>query len=142
MSNVHGKEIPLQYVTVKVPGQKPRGSRTVQSQQSTIHPHASESNFGSINSTSVSTSSSTSNIMSGGVTGGSKGEKVLLTSYEMLSGDNIMENNNDIEKVNVNNAHVSIKICKYEKFYTGNIVVCVCMLTSKYSTSLAGKNNP
>ena len=29
MSNVHGKEIPLQYVTVKVPGQKPRGSRTV-----------------------------------------------------------------------------------------------------------------
>lgn len=31
MNNVHGKEIPLQYVTVKVPGQKPRGSRTVNS---------------------------------------------------------------------------------------------------------------
>lgn len=29
MNNVHGKEIPLQYVTVKVPGQKPRGSRTI-----------------------------------------------------------------------------------------------------------------
>jgi len=28
MDNVHGKHIPLQYVTVKVPGQKPRGSRT------------------------------------------------------------------------------------------------------------------
>ena len=107
MSNVHGKDIPLQYVTVKVPGQKPRGSRTVQSQQTTLQPHASESNFGSVNSTSVSTSSSTSNIMSGGVTGGSKGEKVLLTSYEMLSGDNIAENNNDIEKMNVNNAQVS-----------------------------------
>lgn len=29
MEDVHGKEIPLQYVTVKVPGQKPRGSKTV-----------------------------------------------------------------------------------------------------------------
>lgn len=27
MGDVHGKQIPLQYVTVKVPGQKPRGSR-------------------------------------------------------------------------------------------------------------------
>ena len=102
MSNVHGKEIPMQYVTVKVPGQKPRGSRTVQPQQS-LNPHASESNFGSANT--VSTSSSSSNIMGGG-TGSSKGEKVLLTSYEMLSGDNVMDNNNDVEKINVNNAQV------------------------------------
>ncbi|CAB0010562.1 unnamed protein product [Nesidiocoris tenuis] len=29
MEDVHGKEIPLQYVTVKVPGQKPRGSKTI-----------------------------------------------------------------------------------------------------------------
>ena len=106
MSNVHGKDIPLQYVTVKVPGQKPRGSRTVQTQHSSVQSQASESNFGSTNSTSVSTSSSTSNIMSGGVTSGTKGEKVLLTSYEMLSGDNVVENNNDIEKINVNNAQV------------------------------------
>lgn len=28
MDDVHGKQIPLQFVTVKVPGQKPRGSRT------------------------------------------------------------------------------------------------------------------
>ncbi|XP_076314914.1 centaurin gamma 1A [Tachypleus tridentatus] len=28
MDNVHGKEIPLMHVTVKIPGQKPRGSRT------------------------------------------------------------------------------------------------------------------
>ena len=45
--------------------------------------------------------------MGGAVTGGSKGEKVLLTSYEMLSGDNVVENNNDIEKINVNNAQVN-----------------------------------
>ena len=29
MEEVHGKEISLQYVTVKIPGQKPRGSKTV-----------------------------------------------------------------------------------------------------------------
>ena len=108
MSNVHGKDIPLQYVTVKVPGQKPRGSRTVQTQQSNAQSHTSESNFGPANSTSVSTSSSTSNIMSGGVS--TKGEKVLLTSYEMISGDNVVENNNDVEKINVNNAQVIIQI--------------------------------
>ena len=108
MNNVHGKEIPLQYVTVKVPGQKPRGSRTVQSQQS-LNPHASESNFGSANT--VSTSSSSSNIMGGVGTASSKGEKVLLTSYEMLSGDNVMDNNNDVEKINVNNAQVISRHC-------------------------------
>ena len=32
MDDSHGKEISLQYVTVKVPGQKPRGSRGTQSQ--------------------------------------------------------------------------------------------------------------
>lgn len=31
MEDVHGKEISLQYVTVKIPGQKPRGSKTVNS---------------------------------------------------------------------------------------------------------------
>ena len=36
MSNVHGKEIPLQCVTVKVPGQKPRGSRTVVTTNSSL----------------------------------------------------------------------------------------------------------
>lgn len=29
MNDVHGKEIPLQCITVKVPGQKPRGSKTI-----------------------------------------------------------------------------------------------------------------
>lgn len=31
MEDVHGKEISLQYVTVKIPGHKPRGSKTVNS---------------------------------------------------------------------------------------------------------------
>ena len=123
MSNVHGKDIPLQYVTVKVPGQKPRGSRTVQTQQSTTQPHTSEANFGTANSASVSTSSSTSNIMSGGVTSGTKGEKVLLTSYEMLSGDNVVENNNDIEKINVNNAQVSLIHNIFSKTFVLNIII-------------------
>lgn len=29
MEDIHGKEISLQYVTVKVPGQKPRGSKSI-----------------------------------------------------------------------------------------------------------------
>lgn len=29
MDDVHSKEISLQYVTVKVPGQKPRGSKSI-----------------------------------------------------------------------------------------------------------------
>lgn len=35
MDDSHGKEISLQYVTVKVPGQKPRGSRGTQLPQQT-----------------------------------------------------------------------------------------------------------
>jgi hypothetical protein len=29
MDDVHGKEVPLHCVTVKLPGQRPRGSKTV-----------------------------------------------------------------------------------------------------------------
>lgn len=29
MEDIHSKEISLQYVTVKVPGQKPRGSKSI-----------------------------------------------------------------------------------------------------------------
>lgn len=35
MDDVHGKEISLQYVTVKVPGQKPRGSKTINTSNNT-----------------------------------------------------------------------------------------------------------
>merc|ERR1719266_647045 len=50
MSNVHGKEIPLQYVTVKVPGQKPRGSRTIPQ----TNPQVSGSNPGSVGNNAAS----------------------------------------------------------------------------------------
>jgi Arf-GAP/GTPase/ANK repeat/PH domain-containing protein 1/3 len=69
MENTHGKEISLQYVTVKVPGQKPRGSRTV------------PSNNNDPTGSAMAPSQSTSQIR-GGVE--KKGEKVLLTSYEMI----------------------------------------------------------
>jgi len=61
MENIHGKEIPLQYVTVKVPGQAPRGSavRTVPTMGN--------------------------GVSNGHVTNGvSNGEKVTLTGYEVL----------------------------------------------------------
>ena len=70
MENTHGKEISLQYVTVKVPGQKPRGSRTV--------PNSASANNTSESSVSASQNQSGFNGKSGG------GEKVLLTGYEMI----------------------------------------------------------
>jgi len=61
MENIHGKEIPLQYVTVKVPGQAPRGSavRTVPTMGNGV-------SNGHLNN------------------GVSNGEKVTLTGYEVL----------------------------------------------------------
>ena len=41
MENLNGKEIFLQYVTVKIPGQKPRGSQTI----TTIHPSVNYQNI-------------------------------------------------------------------------------------------------
>lgn len=67
MENVHGKEIPLQYVTVKVPGQKPRGSRSIQNSVSS----------NATNSVDVITSGSLAKT-------DKKGEKVLLTGYELI----------------------------------------------------------
>eukprot|EP00096_Caligus_rogercresseyi_P013247 TRINITY_DN5922_c0_g1_i2.p1 TRINITY_DN5922_c0_g1~~TRINITY_DN5922_c0_g1_i2.p1 ORF type:complete len:755 (-),score=196.96 TRINITY_DN5922_c0_g1_i2:439-2703(-) len=69
MDNVHGKEIPLQYVTVKVPGQKPRGSRTIPQ----TNPNCENSNMKLLGLPSGASSSSSS-----------KHEKVMLTGYEML----------------------------------------------------------
>ena len=81
MENSHGKEISLQYVTVKVPGQKPRGSRTVP-------------NSASANNTSESSVSTSSQNQSGfnGKSGGG-GEKVLLTGYEMIKDPSGGEDN-------------------------------------------------
>ena len=94
MSNVHGKEIPLQYVTVKVPGQKPRGSRTVP--QTNPHNSGNGSSTGGVNSGNNAPGG-------GGESAGlnfrssdplKKGEKVTLTGYEMLK-DPTEDNNNE-----------------------------------------------
>ena len=79
MSNVHGKEIPLQCVTVKVPGQKPRGSRTVN------QPNAASNNAELIKSNGVNSAPS-------------KTEKVLLTGYEMIRDENTDNNNEDLKE--------------------------------------------
>merc|ERR1712241_604831 len=73
MSNVHGKEIPLQYVTVKVPGQKPRGSRTVPQ----TNPQISATGANSVANNSDQLSFRSSDPLK-------KGEKVTLTGYELL----------------------------------------------------------
>ena len=78
MENTHGKEISLQYVTVKVPGQKPRGSRTVP-------------NSASANNTSESSISTSQN--QSGFNGKAGGEKVLLTGYEMIRDPSGSEEN-------------------------------------------------
>ncbi len=71
MENVHGKEISLQYVTVKVPGQKPRGSRSVPGQQQQGGSVATANGGGLAAVDPLSA-------------GGGKGEKVLLTGYELI----------------------------------------------------------
>lgn len=76
MENVHGKEIPLGMITVKVPGQKPRGSRTVN--------QTGSSNSSGGNTTLIGGSDG---ISGGGNFGGKsdkKSEKVLLTGYELI----------------------------------------------------------
>ncbi|XP_040569341.1 centaurin-gamma-1A isoform X1 [Lepeophtheirus salmonis] len=70
MENIHGKEISLQYVTVKVPGQKPRGSRTIPQ----TNPNLENNNLKLTGLPSGVGSTSSS----------SKYEKVMLTGYEML----------------------------------------------------------
>lgn len=75
MEDVHGKEIPLQYVTVKVPGQKPRGSRTI-----------SQANGGH-DALSVITNFHHKEKRSS--------DKVLLTAYEILKEPGRIPNNDD-----------------------------------------------
>ncbi|XP_065217924.1 centaurin-gamma-1A isoform X1 [Planococcus citri] len=69
MEEVHGKEISLQYVTVKIPGQKPRGSKTV--------------NTSSINDSFVNFSISNSQYKEKRCS-----DKVFLTAYEVLKEPN------------------------------------------------------
>lgn len=74
MENIHGKEISLQYVTVKVPGQKPRGSRSVPAA------NGNASQGGDSNLTNMTK-------------GDKKGEKVMLTGFELLRETSAGEEN-------------------------------------------------
>ena len=93
MSNVHGKEIPLQYVTVKVPGQKPRGSRTVPQ----TNPQVSSQQSSGPNQNGTELTFRSSDPLK-------KGEKVTLTGYEMLK-DPTEDNNNLNNQAAENNEH-------------------------------------
>lgn len=104
MEDVHGKEISLQYVTVKVPGQKPRGSKTITQPPPT----------NGINET-LSSLSITSNCYQ------SKekrmADKVLLTAFELLKepGKVIQPLNNDEAMIISNNSLYNGSVdCKAE----------------------------
>lgn len=82
MEDVHGKEISLQYVTVKVPGQKPRGSKTIMSLSSSStsgnhHNHHSSSNGISEHMSNISISNFQSKDKR-------TADKVMLTAFELL----------------------------------------------------------
>ncbi|XP_046683093.1 centaurin-gamma-1A isoform X3 [Homalodisca vitripennis] len=92
MDDVHGKEISLQYVTVKVPGQKPRGSKTI-SQPTSNGIHDS---LGSLSITTNCYQSKEKRVA----------DKVLLTAFELLKepGRVIQPPNNDESMIISNNS--------------------------------------
>uniref|UniRef100_A0A1B6K9Y5 Centaurin-gamma-1A n=1 Tax=Graphocephala atropunctata TaxID=36148 RepID=A0A1B6K9Y5_9HEMI len=97
MDDVHGKEISLQYVTVKVPGQKPRGSKTI-SQPTTNGIHDS------LGSLSITTNLS---VFPGYQSKEKRvADKVLLTAFELLKepGRVIQHPNNDESMIISNNS--------------------------------------
>jgi len=75
MENVHGKDIPLQCVTVKVPGQGPRGMRTV--------PVMGNSGIQAGNNSTSTTSILSDNTVSASGISNSR-ERVTLTGFEVL----------------------------------------------------------
>lgn len=86
MDDVHGKEIPLQYVTVKVPGQKPRGSRSIIT-NSALTKNVSKNG---VNNNNINNNNTTSSITEGiGMLSllkdrKSSNDKVLLTAFDSL----------------------------------------------------------
>lgn len=87
MEDVHGKEISLQYVTVKVPGQKPRGSKTIMSlSSSNSHHHHHHHLHHHHHSSSNGLSEHLSNISISNFQSKDKrtADKVLLTAFELL----------------------------------------------------------
>lgn len=88
MDDVHGKEIPLQYVTVKVPGQKPRGSRSIITNSALTRNF--QNGFNNNNNNNVNNNNNGSNGLTEGIGGLSlvkdkkTNDKVLLTAFDSL----------------------------------------------------------
>jgi Arf-GAP/GTPase/ANK repeat/PH domain-containing protein 1/3 len=83
MDNVHGKEISLQYVTVKVPGQKPRGSKSIITNSALIGKNgANNINNNNNNTNSITEGLGVLSLLSKDKRASS--EKVTLTAYDSL----------------------------------------------------------
>lgn len=88
MDDVHGKEVSLQYVTVKVPGQKPRGSKSIITNSALTS--SINFNWRSSSSSSSAVAQSNGSGISEGIGGLSLAkdkkvtEKVLLTAFDTL----------------------------------------------------------
>lgn len=83
MDNVHGKEISLQYVTVKVPGQKPRGSKSIITNSAlTAKNGANNINNNNNNTNSITEGLGVLSLLSKDKRASS--EKVTLTAYDSL----------------------------------------------------------
>ncbi|XP_058060428.1 centaurin-gamma-1A isoform X1 [Anopheles bellator] len=88
MDDVHGKEVSLQYVTVKVPGQKPRGTKSIITNSALTAAAAAAASANSANGTN--SNGAGSNGLTEGIGGLSLAkdrkitEKVLLTAFDTL----------------------------------------------------------
>lgn len=77
MDDAHGKEIALQYVTVKIPGQKPRGSKLILTNSTLAmptHPFKKTSSGSKLNCIGSASLAKERNLT----------EKVLLTAFDVL----------------------------------------------------------
>ncbi|XP_058452881.1 centaurin-gamma-1A isoform X2 [Malaya genurostris] len=90
MDDVHGKEVSLQYVTVKVPGQKPRGSKSIITNSALTGANLPPPMAMNGKSNGSQTGSNNSNGLTEGIGGLSLAkdrkltEKVLLTAFDTL----------------------------------------------------------
>ncbi|XP_022919737.1 centaurin-gamma-1A isoform X2 [Onthophagus taurus] len=84
MDDVHGKEISLQYVTVKVPGQKPRGSKSIITVAGSNGITSNNTINDGIGGLSLSSSSSSAGKDHRRNVAGTVTEKVLLTAFDVV----------------------------------------------------------
>ena len=82
MDDVHGKEISLQYVTVKVPGQKPRGSKSIIT-NSALTKHQTKNGVSNNNNNNMSSITDGIGVLSL-LKDRRASDRVLLTAYDNL----------------------------------------------------------